>query len=86
MKNMNKKQKGFTLPEVIVSIAIIVIVIVTTTNLLAIAAYQRAYCNLSFPVIGVATSSILQRTPIERENREHVIYVALQTSSNLVSN
>lgn len=34
MKNINKKQKGFTLPEVIVSIAIIVIVIVTTTNLL----------------------------------------------------
>lgn len=34
MKNINKKQKGFTLPEVIVSIAIIVIVIVTSTNLL----------------------------------------------------
>lgn len=34
MKNINKKQKGFTLPEVIVSVAIIVFVIVSATNLL----------------------------------------------------
>lgn len=53
-----------------------------TARALAMSAYQSALRLRSedTPVIGVATTSVLQRIPDERLGREHVIYAALQTS------
>jgi nicotinic acid mononucleotide adenylyltransferase len=58
-----------------------------TTRMLAMVAFQRAlrYRSDQVNVIGIATSSILQRTPSEREGREHIIYAALQTVNKTVS-
>jgi nicotinic acid mononucleotide adenylyltransferase/nicotinamide mononucleotide (NMN) deamidase PncC len=56
-------------------------------RVLAMVAFQRALKlrKNGEPVIGVATSSILQRTPEEREGRTHYIYAALQTAFQTVS-
>ena len=58
-----------------------------TTRQLAMAAYQRAVAlsTDNTPVIGVACSSALQKTPNEREGRIHHIYAALQTGTKTVS-
>lgn len=58
-----------------------------TTRQLAMAAYQKALAlsTDNAPVIGVACSSALQKTPNEREGRIHYIYAALQTGSKTVS-
>lgn len=58
------------------------------TRMMAMAAYQEAVklsSGSSKPLFGLASSSILQRTPTEREGREHVIYVALQTLYKTIS-
>ena len=58
-----------------------------TTRVMAMAAFQRAL-KLSkgqYPVAGVASSSVLQRVPTEREGRVHYIYTALQTDSYTTS-
>ena len=54
---------------------------------LAMAAYQRAVkYGEGAPVIGVASTSILQKTPKEdRPNRMHAFYAALQTPAKSVS-
>jgi hypothetical protein len=58
-----------------------------TTRQLAMAAFQMALKRRtgSTPVFGVACSSSLQKTPVEREGREHHIYAALQTGTKTVS-
>ncbi len=59
-----------------------------TTRALAMVAFQKALprrSHIDDPVIGLATSSILQRTPTEREGREHYIYAALQTATQTIS-
>jgi hypothetical protein len=58
-----------------------------TTRKLAMAAYQKAVrlSNNEIPVIGVACSSSLQKTPTEREGRIHYIFAALQTGNKTVS-
>jgi hypothetical protein len=58
-----------------------------TTRQLAMAAYQKALAlsTDNAPVIGVACSSALQKTPNEREGRIHYIHAALQTGSKTVS-
>lgn len=57
-----------------------------TVRAMAMSAWQRAYGVVGniHSCIGVATSSILQKTPEEREGREHIIYAALQTISKSV--
>lgn len=55
-----------------------------TTCQLAAAAYQRALKltkNDSTPVLGVASNTVLQRTPTEREGRKHTVYIATQSSN-----
>jgi len=58
-----------------------------TTRMMAMVAFQRALkiSKGKYPVIGVASSSILQKTPEEREGRVHYIYTALQTDSYTMS-
>jgi nicotinamide mononucleotide adenylyltransferase len=58
-----------------------------TTRQLAMAAYQRAVALSTddAPVIGVAGSSALQKTPNERPGRIHHIYTALQTGTKTIS-
>ena len=58
-----------------------------TTRQLAMAAYQKALALRTDdePVIGVACSSALQKTPEEREGRIHHIHIALQTHTKTVS-
>jgi nicotinic acid mononucleotide adenylyltransferase len=58
-----------------------------TTREMAMVAFQRAL-KLSkgeYPVIGVAASAVLQKTPYEREGRKHFVYAALQTDTKTVS-
>lgn len=58
-----------------------------TTRAMAMVAFQRAL-KLSkgeYPVIGVACSAVLQKTPYEREGRKHFAFVALQTDSQTIS-
>jgi len=59
----------------------------TTTRQLAMAAFQKALALRTGdePVIGVACSSSLQKTPEERKGRIHHIFAALQTNSKTVS-
>ena len=58
-----------------------------TTRQLAMAAYQKALAlsDGKTPVIGVTSSSALQKTPEEREGRVHHIFAALQTGMRTVS-
>jgi len=58
-----------------------------TARALAMAAYQRALQRRTAcePVIGVATTAVLQRTPDEREGRQHDIYAALQSGTKTVT-
>ena len=58
-----------------------------TTRQLAMAAFQKALTLRTDdePVIGVACSSALQKTPEEREGRIHYIFAALQTNTKTVS-
>jgi hypothetical protein len=58
-----------------------------TTRQMAMAAYQKALelSEDNAPVIGVACSSALQKTPNERAGRIHYIYAALQTGTKTVS-
>lgn len=58
-----------------------------TTRQLAMAAFQKALALRTGdePVIGVACSSSLQKTPEERKGRIHHIFAALQTNSKTVS-
>ena len=58
-----------------------------TTRKLAMAAYQKALALRTGdePVVGVACSSSLQKTPEEREGRIHYVYAALQTGYKTVS-
>ena len=57
-----------------------------TTRQLAMAAFQKALALRTGdePVIGVACSSSLQKTPMEREGRIHHIFAALQTNTKTV--
>ena len=58
-----------------------------SVRILAMAAFQRAlkYRPDTKPVIGVATSSSLQKTPTERQGRVHYIYAALQSARKTIS-
>jgi hypothetical protein len=58
-----------------------------TTRKMAMAAYQKALAlsTGNAPVIGVACSSALQKTPEERKGRIHYIYAALQTCYRTIS-
>ena len=62
-----------------------------TVRQLAVVAYRKALAErtLASPkdqkCIGVACSSILQRTPTEREDRRHVIYAALHTAEKTIA-
>jgi nicotinamide mononucleotide (NMN) deamidase PncC len=57
------------------------------TRKLAMAAFEMAVAERvgDEPVVGLACSSILQRTPTEREGRVHYIYCALQTATKTIS-
>ena len=57
------------------------------TRKLAMVAFQSAL-ELSDgvePIVGIAVSSILQKTPDEREGRKHYVYAALQTDTTTIS-
>ena len=57
------------------------------TRAMAMVAFERAL-KLSkgeYPVIGVAVSSVLQKTPYERAGRKHFVYAVLQTDTKTVS-
>ena len=58
-----------------------------TARTMAMVAFQRALKRSkgNYPVIGVACSSVLQKTPYERVGRKHLVYAALQTDSKTIS-